>query len=241
MTRITINGQTLEYEDEIKSIIYKNIKPITESEARSLIHKTKELFDRAGIKFSLSFGSLLGAIRDKGLIKGDEDIDIFVMDEEKLRSNLISLQEDGLKVCRICPGLLYSFRINPTCYIDVYILRELMGLPRFLWGWYCVSLAGNETPRKFFTGFQEIEFLGEKVMCPENPERLLEFWYGPDWRIPVRGHSFIYRVKSAHYYHKIMSMPPIRMMKNTAKFILSRSYRQKILQRKKETGSFFNR
>lgn len=237
ITRIEINGQTLEYEDEVQSLNYDNIWPIDEDDARVLFHKTKELFDRAGLKFSLTFGSLLGAVRDKGLIKGDEDVDIFVWDEEKLRNNLISFQKDGLKVCRICPGALYSFRVDPSCYIDVYILRELKGWKTFPWRLYCVSLCGNETPRKFFKEWSEIEFLGEKVLCPANPEKLLEFWFGSDWRIP-QNKKGTYRVKSAQVYRLFLMR--IRRIGNALKFLVNKEYRQKILKRKKETGSFFS-
>ena len=42
ITRIEINGQTLEYEDEVQSLNYDNIWPIDEDDARVLFHKTKE-------------------------------------------------------------------------------------------------------------------------------------------------------------------------------------------------------
>ena len=163
-------------------------------------------------------------------------MDIFVWDEEQLRNNLSSLQNEGLKICRIFPGSLYSFRINPSCYIDVYILRKLKGIKTIFWQSYCFSLANHETPKKFFRSYREIEFLGEKCLCPDPPEKLLEFWYGPDWRIPVRGHKFLYRVKSAHYAHLFFGR-----IKRAVKFIFNKQYRQEILQRKKETGNFFRK
>ena len=225
-SRVEINGQVIDYEDIFSPSL--RITAIEEDDAHELFHRTKELFDEAGIKFSLVFGSLLGAVREGKSIKGDQDLDICVWDEEHLRDNLFSLNERGLKVCRIIPGMLYSFRINMSCYIDVYILGELRGILLFPWRLYCVSLAGYETPRKFFTGWREIEFFGEKCMCPEKPERLLEFWYGTDWRIPsdTKGR---YRVASAEWVHKL------------SRFIFNRSYRKMILTRKKLTGSFFKK
>ena len=146
---------------------------------------------------------MLGAVRDKGLIKGDEDIDIMVWDEEKLRDNLIRFQHEGLKVCRIFPGIFYSFRINTSCYIDVYIVRKLTGWKTLPWQLYCVSLAGKELPRKFFKNWSTIDFLGEDVLCPEHPERLLAWWYGKDWNIPQnkKGRG---RVASAEFAHKLL-------------------------------------
>ncbi|MBQ7562347.1 MAG: hypothetical protein IJS99_11065 [Synergistaceae bacterium] len=165
-------------------------------------------------------------------------MDIFVWDEEKLRNNLINFYEKGLKVCRIYTGMFYSFRINHTCYIDVYIKREINEISVLPWRLYCVSLCGSEMPRKFFREYSEIEFLGEKCLCPKNPEKLLEFWYGPNWRIPIRGHKFIYRVKSAHYYYLYLK-PKVDNIIKIFKLIFDSKYRQKILQRKKKTGSYF--
>lgn len=147
LTRVEINGQILEYEEKTNF----GESMLKENDARALFHKMKELFDRAGIKFSLGYGSLLGAVRGDGIIKGDEDIDIFAWDEEKLRSNLISFQKDGFKICRITPGKLYSFVADEnTCYIDVYIMRLLRGWWELPWRFYCIAICGQETPRKFF-------------------------------------------------------------------------------------------
>ena len=165
-------------------------------------------------------------------------MDIFVCDEEKLRNNLIWLYEKGLKVFRIYPGVLYSFRINYRCYIDVYIKHEINEISILPWRIYCVSLNGREMPRKFFKEYSKIEFLGEKCLCPKNPEKILEFWYGSNWRTPSKAHNFIYRVKSAHYYHLYLK-PKVDKVIRTFKFIFNSKYRQKILQRKKETGSYF--
>jgi len=57
-------------------------------------------------------------------------------------------------------------------------------------------------PKKYFREYQNIDFLGDTYLCPKDPEKLLEFWYGKTWRTPVRGHSFKYEVSSAYYWHK---------------------------------------
>ena len=91
-----INGQILEYQDIFTPVT--TISAIEESDAIKLFRKTKELFDEAGIKFAVVFGSLLGAVRENGhAIKGDQDIDICVWEEDKLRDNLVQFQKKGLK------------------------------------------------------------------------------------------------------------------------------------------------
>lgn len=42
-------------------------------------------------------------------------------------------------------------------------------------------------PRHFFTKTQQIEFLGTTFNVPQNPERLLTYFYDKDWRIPKSG------------------------------------------------------
>ena len=95
ITTIQINGEPFSYQDEIDDITYETISPISDSEARKLLELTQSLFTQKGLKFSLVFGTLLGAVRDKGVIKGDEDVDVFVESEEKLRSILPFLQQNG--------------------------------------------------------------------------------------------------------------------------------------------------
>lgn len=198
---LTINGECLEYIDESESLAWANAVPITEDDAKKTFQLTKTLFDSIELKFSLAYGSLLGAIRDHGLIKGDEDIDIYIWQEDILWNNLIYLYNNGLKVCRAVPGEYYSFRVNDNAYIDVYVMRELK---KGIWKNSCYSLSGLNTPKKYFKGYHTIDFLGCSCLCPDNPEALLEFWYGKDWRIPKKGHNFYYEVKSAYYWHWIV-------------------------------------
>ena len=215
-----------------------------------LFIKTKELFDREGVKFSLTYGSLLGAVREGSPIKGDNDVDTMVWDEDFLISKLPIFQREGLMVFRIQPGTLYSFTLDKSCFIDVYILRELTGIRKMFWGKSCVSLSQNETPRSLFTGWSEIEFMGEKITCPESPEKCLEFWYGSDWRIP-QDKKGTYLVKSADYYNKftslfyrkpyLLSVRIRNLFTKIYKLLTNKDYRQKLLQRKRETGSYFNK
>ena len=198
MTKTIINGKIFEYDEE--HLTYETIHPISQEDGKVLLSKTKELFDHIGLDFYLAFGTLLGAVREKKIITGDEDIDIFINNENLLYTNLPFLAQNGLKVFRIQKGILYSFRLNEKSYIDVYILSSL---PKYnLWSKYCLKLSQFITPKKYFKEYQKIDFLDNTFMCPKNPEKLLEFWYGENWRIPQKGHKFIYEVKSAHYWHK---------------------------------------
>lgn len=238
-TRLNINGQWLEYEDEGDNIL--NYEPISDEDAAETLHKTKELLDEAGIKFSLAFGSLLGAVRDNGHVaKGDKDVDLLIWEEDKLRNNLIDFYSKGLKVTRIYPGRQYSLRVNMNSFIDIYIMRELEGILNLPWRFYCSQLAWWEVPKKFFARWSKITFLGEECMCPENPERLLEFWYGSDWRIP-QDKKGTYHVKAFQVYWKYIEKCNryLKLLSKCFKFFYDTEYRKKILKRKRDTGSYF--
>lgn len=178
---IIINGTPFYYESEDTELTLDNVKPISQQEGAAILKITRKLLTEKNITFYLSFGTLLGAVRDKAIIKGDQDVDVFITDEESLIENLPYFYENGLKIIRIHDGDLYSFRVNESCYIDIYILREPTQWP---WKKNYVSLNGWIMPKRYFEKFDTIFFLDDFYNCPANPESLLSWWYGNDWRIP---------------------------------------------------------
>lgn len=196
-TTIDIMGIPFTYKDEIDDITYETISPISEQDATDLLNTTKKLFDYCGIQFSLAFGTLLGAIRENGIIKGDEDVDVFIEDESNLRKNLPYLEAHGLGLCRVCEHKFYSFHTLNDSYIDVYIKSKL---PLSIWSIWCDSLNGRGVPRRYIRRFDTITFLGVECLVPHKPERILKFWYGKDWRIPINGHVYTYEVPSRYWW-----------------------------------------
>lgn len=194
---LLIQGKSFTYEEE--QLSYSSTKPMDLETASALIRLVSHLFSNIGLSFYLGFGTLLGAVREKSLIKGDEDIDIFTDQQDLLYNSLPYLQENGLRLIRFVKNRVFSFKINDDGYIDVYVLCKL---PIYnIWSSYCYSLDGNVTPKKYFKEYESIDFLGVNCKCPKNPEKMLAFWYGDDWRTPISGHKFYYEVKSAYYWH----------------------------------------
>lgn len=197
VSTIMIDGKPFSYRDERGVISFTNNVAMNHDSGKKLLYKVKELFGIKHIRFSLAFGTLLGAVREHDLIKGDEDLDVFTDQEDRLRSAIPWLAEQGLVVTRVKEGDFYSFRIDEQSYIDVYILRPF----KFsLWGIWCYSLSDCATPKYFFKNYQKITFLGEDFLVPSNPEKLVEFWYGEDWRVPKSGKKYYYEVKSRYYW-----------------------------------------
>lgn len=205
---LIIDGKQFSYLEE--DLSYSNVFPITEKDARDILDLTQHLLGKKGIQVYLTFGTLLGAVRDKGLIKGDEDVDVFSDKELEIYNLLPYLEENGLHLVRYYPGSLFSFRINEKAYIDIYVLRPIKKIN--IWRTYCYCLHHNYTPKKYFKRYQSIDFLGLKCHCVENPEKLIEFWYGKSWRTPIRGHKFYYEVKSHWYWVHVVIPFFIRLL-----------------------------
>lgn len=195
-TTIKINGKDFTYNDELDDINYTNISEISVDNALSLLQTTKYAFANCNISYFLAFGTLLGAVRDKGIIKGDEDVDIMTFDEDKLYNSLPTLDKNGLHLCRMIKGEIYSFRNGSNDYIDVYILKNIT---YGFWSFYCVRWTYKYYPKSYLSKFEEIDFLGEKFPIPFKPERILKTWYGKTWNIPIRGHDMYYSEITSHY------------------------------------------
>jgi len=193
---LTIKGKKFVFEEE--KITYDH-EPIKIGDATKILHYAKKMLDSRKIPFFLFWGTLLGAIREHSIIKGDDDIDIAILNEQLLIDNLPYFYEQGFKIVRVERGALYSFRIADTdCYIDIYIVKPI----RFsLWSFRCYTVCKHYLPKKYFKSFDTISFLGIDCLIPNHSEEVLELLYGKTWRIPMKGAKSFGEVKSAYYYH----------------------------------------
>lgn len=190
------------FEFEEEELECENLPEISPDDAKEILFKTQDVFSQIGIDIYLTYGTLLGAVRDQSIIPGDLDVDVYIKDEEKMFQHLQDIEECGLKLIRAL-NKTYSFRLknNPNCFIDVYILRPTMSI----WGIYCHHLEIVMVPKKYLQD-GEIEFLGRHFKCPKNPEKILHFWYGDTWNKPVGKFekTYTYDVSSHYYYAKYL-------------------------------------
>jgi hypothetical protein len=137
----------------------------------------KRMLDEQGIRFGITYGTLLGAIREQAFIKWDEDVDVFILDEDRsaFHSMLDALRGAGLELVR-CEGDLYSL-MRLDNYIDVYFFRKKWGR----------RICNKDSVRsKFLERDGWVEFLGQRFLAPFESRRFLCEIYGVDWETPKR-------------------------------------------------------
>lgn len=138
----------------------------------------KRLLDSKGVHFGIIYGTLLGAVREKNFIKYDEDIDVFILNEnrEKFLSLLFELRIIGFEVVRYESDLLSIMRNDD--YIDVYFFKK-----NILGRWGC---NGDSLEGRYLNSNGKIWFLGEEFNTPGEYVKFLEKAYGKDWKIPKK-------------------------------------------------------
>jgi lipopolysaccharide cholinephosphotransferase len=140
----------------------------------------KKVMDKHKIRYGLMFGTLLGAIREGGFIPWDEDVDIFVLEEDrnKVFNALFDFDEFGFKVARYRKKMDLLSIIRDDEYIDMYFFRKTFNRKR---------REGNfEIDAKFLERSETIELFGEQFPVPIHPKQVLNFLYGEDWHIPKK-------------------------------------------------------
>lgn len=194
--------EDLAFEFDEEYIDARTLPELSHEEAKIMLFKTQEIFKEAGIDIYLAFGTLLGAIREGDFIKGDSDADVYARSEREVFENLSFFQSRGLKLVRYCPNYEFTFRYNETkkYFIDVFVL----GKPKGVWKLYCYKLADWYVPKRYVDKDETIVFLGKNFKVAKTPKRLLKFWYGKTWNIPVGKFDgkFKYDVYSHIYYLK---------------------------------------
>lgn len=159
------------------------------NQAKRHLLEIKQVFDSLNIKFWLWRGTLLGAIRNKGFIPWDPDIDLAVLAENwnpRLRKKLEAkgfLCTKGMYPNRKMWGFhLTKYRVQTDLFLqhyyppdDVYIQlsHENGSMDRFL------------TAAKLFRKDRFAEFLGQQFRIPDLAEEHLGWIYGKTWRTPL--------------------------------------------------------
>lgn len=139
-----------------------------------------------------AYGTLLGAVREGGFIGHDDDFDCLFIAEgrtpEAAKQDLAALADHLVRAgFDVKPGItcLKVARRGPKpVRIDIFHAffdEEDRLLPTF-------GVAGTEPyVRDDLTGLEEVRIGDHALPAPSNPEKLLAWMYGPNWRVPDPG------------------------------------------------------
>lgn len=192
---LNIDDKTYEYDGF--NITYETVGKITFEQAKDILFTLKNKFEEKGLSFFLIFGTLLGAVRERSFISHDYDVDVATIDFDRMLKFVPEWAEEGFKICRHTPTMV-SFMMDGV-YIDVYRYQKSTSL-KFYGLWCCQISWGSIIPKRFFREFEYIDFIGGRFLVPKNPERLMRWMYGKNWRVPIKDKRGKYDVLPLHYY-----------------------------------------
>lgn len=164
--------------------IYLGIKQIDRDIAFENLKVVIRVLRESGIRVSPAYGTLLGIIRENNFIEWDEDIDLFILseDKDKLLNALWTMRDEGLELVReLRCGHLYSVMRNGE-YIDFYIMDSIS--PELRAGYGDLFMF-----EKYLQDLIDWNFKGLTISVPREYEECLEFLYG-DWKTPVKYADF---------------------------------------------------
>ncbi|WP_067436870.1 LicD family protein [Nocardioides jensenii] len=168
----------------------EHTQPLLDS-MRSVVDALAE----AGVEAFMAYGTLLGAVRQGGLIGHDSDADLGYVSRHDQPADAIlesfrlqrALTAMGYPVTRYS-GLAFKVLVTESDGavrgLDVFggFLRD--GLL------YLMGEVGHPFRADWIFPTTEIEFEGRPFPAPAQPDHLLEAMYGPSWRVPDPAYKF---------------------------------------------------
>ena len=176
---------------------YKSLHPMDPDSALTVLMEVKKIFDKLGVIFFLRQGTCLGAIRDKGFIPWDDDLDLGSViglhgfTEKQIDPIIDAFKEHGF----------YTKLERYQEYLEIAMMKSNIRID-----WTCYRIVGDNIihfpgvpiPVNLLTRLKKIEFVGDNFLVPNPPEDYLSAKYGPNWMIP----------KSSGYEKDILAMIP---------------------------------
>lgn len=161
----------------------KTANGMNQAVARDNLLEIAGILDGLGIGYFLFFGTLLGAVREKGFIAHDTDTDLGVFADFASRFLEVRAAAEmaGFSVLRGGPGeRLFSF-MRGNEYLDCYVAeRKRTFVIRHVW-----DVDGSVVPARCLDATDRIVFLGRELAVPTGAEGVLRILYGRNWRTPV--------------------------------------------------------
>ncbi|MEA4935060.1 hypothetical protein SDC9_71999 [bioreactor metagenome] len=159
-------------------ILYVGRKKIDKKIAKQNLSDFTKIANNNNLKFGLIYGTLLGAVREHDFIDHDEDIDLFILSEQRdlFLKMLFDLRKNNFEVVRYDRRGLVSIMKNNE-YIDIYIFSPFQKGVR--------KCCGEFVLEKYLLNTTYLNFLSESILIPKEYKEYLEFQYGVGWTTPV--------------------------------------------------------
>lgn len=172
-----------------------------DSDRALLLADTAELLtvlnDFLGDRAFVAYGTLLGAVREGGLIAHDNDVDVAYYSRHDHPADIM---RESFVLQRLLRGLGWKTVRRTGGFIQVYKPVE-SGPPRKIDifaayhcnGWFAVQkwVRGELAPEAILP-LGTVELDGRSLPAPRQPEALLALTYGENWRVPDPSFAFDY-------------------------------------------------
>lgn len=153
------------------------------------------ILNSENVNYFADYGTLLGLVRDKGLIKWDDDIDLSVLREHyDLAKSIIEKHLPELNEKFHCEWVLKE-EYNPQDELTAFLLYPTNckeNIVSFIITMFIVDIIGeaayqlvSSVPKIHFESADMIEFENLKVRVPAQYEQYLTLQYG-NWRVPAK-------------------------------------------------------
>jgi hypothetical protein len=178
------------------------------------LKEVKQALDSTGVRWFLSYGALLGIVRQKDFIPYDDDIDITIVDPLTLRQrkdiswklqDLGFLNQD-LMLFNIMgrwekPNIGHLDGKDVCAYTGDKDTGIIVAQKRVNWSvfffkeedaenYICIPKIGSlpvlSTPKRFYEKGEWLKFKGEKFLVPSPVKEYLKYVYGENWKKPIK-------------------------------------------------------
>jgi hypothetical protein len=158
---------------------------IAEGTARAIA----DLRDHVGCDAHLSYGCLLGAVREGRMIGHDSDSDLAYLSRHTSPADVVresfrierEMRGLGWRVVRMSGADLKLFLPLPdgrNVHVDVFAAFHVGDV------FYQLGGRSGTLPRSALTPASTVVLEGVELAAPADPEAVLAFLYGPSWRVP---------------------------------------------------------
>ena len=160
-------------------------RQIAEGTARAIA----DLREKVGIDAHVSYGCLLGAVRDGRMIGHDSDSDLAYISAHTHPADVVlesyrierEMRRLGWNVVRMSGAdlkLLVPLPDGRVVHVDVFAAFHVEGT------FYQMGGRSGHLDREALTPASTVVLEGVELAAPARPEAVLEFLYGPGWRVP---------------------------------------------------------